>query len=294
MNWWVIVNPAAGKRREDAHARTRRIMAEHGEGAHIRVTESEIDVARAVDEGVTDGRTHFVVAGGDGTINLTVDALLRHTWETPPTLAILPAGTGSDFIRTFGIPQDMDKAADHLQGTDTYLADAGVVEGEWGDRYFLNEAQAGVGAHAARNAGRFAFLGTGRYTAAFWTGLPRFPVADVAVTVGERGYEGPALDVVAANGQFFAGGMNIAPKATVVDGEADVQVFAVSRKRQAFSIFPRVMKGMHLSHPQVRRLTGPEFQIDTDPLWPVEVDGEYLGSTPLRGRILRGALQIKI
>ena len=52
------------------------------------------------------------------------------------------------------------------------------------------------------------------------------------------GGEGTAINVVAANAQFFGGGLNIAPKAMLTDGEFDVQVFTGPR-RQVFSLLPR-------------------------------------------------------
>ena len=67
--------------------------------------------------------------GGDGSVNAVVNELMAHEWETPPTLGILPAGTGCDLLRTFGISQKLDEAAGHLAGDATYLIDVGVVSG---------------------------------------------------------------------------------------------------------------------------------------------------------------------
>lgn len=293
MTWWAVVNPAAGKRSENAEERTRRVLALHRVDAEVRVSDSAHHADELVSEGVALGHDRFIAVGGDGTVHLAVNALMRHHWAEPPTLAILPAGTGSDFIRTFGIPQDMEKAAARLDGDDTYQTDVGLAIGSWGERYFLNEVQAGVGAEAARRAARLTRLGTSRYTLAFWLSLPAFPYAEVELRVGDKHHRGRAIDVVCANGQFFAGGMNIAPRATVVDGQADVQVFATA-KSQALTVFPRVIKGMHLSHPTVRRFEGSEFSLETDPPWPVEADGEYLGTTPLRGHMIAGAIKFKI
>ena len=101
--------------------------------------------------------------------------MLRDPWDEPPTLGILPAGSGCDFVRTFGIPQDLEAAARHLTGEATCLVDVGVAEGSWGVRRFLNVLDIGVIAatvHTAERATRR--LGRYRYKAAFWVTLPLF------------------------------------------------------------------------------------------------------------------------
>jgi YegS/Rv2252/BmrU family lipid kinase len=292
MSWFVLVNPAAG-RGKDVIGRTRAALVEHEVAAEIVISESAGHLRSLVDDAVADGRRRFVAVGGDGTVNLVVDALLRHAWEEPPTLGVLPAGTGCDLMRVFGLPQSIEGAVSHLLGDEVYVADAAVLTGEWGDRHFINIAQAGIGAAAAKMSDRMSGLGKLRYTAAFWMTLPRFRSAVCQLSAGGRSFEGEAIAVILANGQFFASGMNVAPKASLMSGEFDLQVFAV-RKRHAFTLFPRVRYGLHLNHPRVKRFRAGAFRLETDDPWPLEVDGEYLGSTPVEGRILPGAVALKI
>jgi len=291
-DWYVMVNPAAG-RGTDLVERTHRALALHGTTGTVVASDSPEHVVELIGEAVADGRRRFVAVGGDGTVNLVVNALLVHDWTRPPTLGILPAGTGCDFVRVFGISQDMEQAARHLAGEETYRSDAAVLEGEWGRRYFINIAQAGIGAASATTADRIAFLRGLRYQTAFWLTLPGFRRTDVTLRVGKREYRGDAISVILANGQFFGNGMNVAPKATVVSGVIDAQVIS-ARKRQAPLLMRKAARGLHLGHREVHRLRGREFLLETKDPWPVEADGEYLGLTPLSGRVLPGALDIKI
>jgi len=287
-----MVNPAAG-RGTDLPARTSAALDSRGIGAEVTASRSAEHVAELITGAIERGHRRFVAVGGDGTVNLVVNALLAHPWEEPPTLGILPAGTGCDFVRVFGIPQDVEAAAGHLQGEDAYRSDAGVLEGEWGTRYFLNIAQAGIGAASAITADRLSWLRGLRYQSAFWINLPGFRRTTIDLTVGNRAYDGEAISVIFANGQFFGNGMNIAPKATLTSGEIDAQVIS-ARKRQAPLLMRKAARGLHLTHPQVKRLRGASFSLATTEPWPVEADGEYLGNTPVTGRILPGVLDIKI
>jgi len=293
VTWWIVVNPGAGHGRDIA-ARARAALDVYGIEATLHVSESAEHVSHLIGEGVAAGATRFGGVGGDGTVNLVVDALMRLEWPEPPCLGILPAGSGCDFIRTFGIPQEMERAAGHFAGDDTYRVDVAHLEGPWGDRYFLNVAESGLGAAVIALADRLpARLGAVRYKLAIWPTLLPFPRAEILLEAAGRTYQGPAVLVVFANAQYFGGGMNVAPRASLVDGRLDIQIFE-GPKRVAVVLQPRLTRGTHLSHKAVRRFEAPTFTLQTDPEWPVEADGEHLGSGPLTGRVLPGAIDVKV
>jgi len=288
----VLVNPRAGRRRANT--------AEIAEALHrfrvphtIQVIDGIDAMRHAVIEVARSGR-QIVVAGGDGTFRLAAATLVESglAADAKP-LGILPVGTGCDFLRTFGITPTLEAAAERLAGPETYRVDVGRLQGEWGTRLFLNVAQAGAGAAAAETAPRIPrFLGPVRYPIAFGARLPRFPATTVRFSGGYT-YESRALAVIMANAQFFAGGWNVAPKAMLVDGELDVQVIDAS-KRAAPALVPRIVRGVHLGHPAVTRRSLSAFRLETDVPWPIEADGDLVGSTPVDVSVLRQVLTVKI
>jgi diacylglycerol kinase (ATP) len=263
--------------------------------SHDQVVPRSVDETRgAIRDGVSRGFTHFAVAGGDGTVNLAVNQLLALDLDEKPTLGVLPGGTGCDLLRTFALPQDLAGAAQHLATDDVYDIDVVTLEGSWGLRYYVNVAQVGVGAAAAETAVKInRRLGPIRYPLAFGVRLPRFPRAQVTVTTERRTHTADALAVIMANAQFFAGGWNVAPRATLMDGVVDIQVIS-ARKSQAPGLVPKVIKGTHLADPSVRRFEAAEFTIETDVPWPLEADGDLVGNTPVRGRVVSAAIRLKI
>lgn len=290
--WLVVVNTVAG-RSAVSPATVRAALESAGVDARIETPEGREAAVEVISAGARDGFEHFAAVGGDGTVNLLANVLLSNGMETP-VIGVLPAGTGCDLLRTFGIPQDLAAAATHLVGDQVYPIDVATLEGSWGTRYFVNVAQTGVGAAAAQTAPRLGRrLGAARYPLAFAARLPGFPRANVTVETDRRTYESGALAVILANAQFFAGGWNVAPKATLVDGVLDLQIID-ARKRQAPALVPKVIKGTHLRDRTVRRLSTSHFKVETDVVWPVEADGDYLGNTPVSGRVVPAALRLKI
>ena len=293
MRWLLIVNPAAGSRSFDVTSLPDRLAARSID-AEIRVTRSAADTVTVVSEAQDRGIRQFAAVGGDGTAHHVLNAVMRREPAERQTLAILPTGSGTDFIRTFGHSSDMDAAIDRLADVDRYPIDIGLIEGDFPSRYFLNAANAGVAAASVLAAQRLPrAVGSMRYTTAFWAALAQFSRADAVVQVDHHRFEGEAINIVVANGQFFGGGLNIAPRATLVDGVFDVQVFS-GPKRNAFSIMPRLAFGTHLTHRAVRRYVGATVAIDVPDTWPIEADGEMLGSGPIAIRTIPNAIEFAI
>lgn len=291
--WLVLVNPYASRGRR-AKDRSEAALRERGIPAAVVEVDGLGALREAVDRAAGQGKRRFVAVGGDGTVNVVVNTLLRHRWVRPPVLGVLPAGGGCDLLRTFGIPDRIGPAADRLAAGHSYPVDVGLAIGEWGRRFFVNVASVGVTAAAATNASRLpGRWGSFRYVAAAVGALPGFRRCRIRVEAGHRLFEGSALAVICANGQFFGGGFNIAPRASMVDQLLDVQVIA-ARKREAGRLVTKARRGGHLTDPAVRRYTASEVRIETAHPWPVELDGEPVGTTPVILRTLSGRIVLNV
>ena len=277
MRWQVIINPSAGSRTFNS-TNLPELFSERGIDADIHTSTDIGEVSGVISAAQGRGVSHFAGVGGDGTAHHLLNAMMANQPQERQTLALIPAGSGGDFVRTFGHSSDTQTAVDRLGDMDRYGIDIGRIEGSFGSRYFLNAANAGVAAASVRTAERLPrSIGTMRYTTAFWAALARFRQAGVIVDTDRHRFDGEAINVVVANGQFFGGGLNIAPRATLVDGEFDVQVFSGPR-RNAFTVMPRLLFGSHLTHRAVRRYVGRTITINVPDAWPVEADGELLGT----------------
>jgi diacylglycerol kinase (ATP) len=295
VKWFGVVNPHAGAKGSpysEVVSEARRL----GFDCTFVESESGEHIGAMVETAIGSGVTGIVSVGGDGTANLVLNAIMASNTNERFTMGIVSSGSGSDFVRTFGhkvgIREGMSRIAG--SGIDVYPVDIGLVSGDFGDRFFLNALTSGVTAASVAKAGSLPrWVGSTRYTAAFWIALWSFPNAEISVSAGRSHFEEDAITVVVANGQFFGGGLNIAPRSVLGDGKMDVQVFRGPR-RQAFSVMPRVKMGTHLTHKSVQRFTGAEIEIDVPMSWPVEVDGEILGWGPVTVEVVPRAIDIVI
>ena len=295
MKWFGVINPRAGKTKspyEEVVSAAQRL----GFDCVFEESTSADHIGTLVRTAIDKGATGFVSVGGDGTANLVVDAVMSAGSDQRFTLGIVSSGSGSDFIRTFGHRNRIEEGISRLARTDIdrYPVDVGLASGSFGERYFLNALTSGVTAASVARAETLPrWIGSTRYTAAFWIALWKFRNTEVRVRVDRNRFEDDAIAIVVANGQFFGGGLNISPRSVLGDGKMDVQVFRGPR-RQAFSVMPRVKMGTHLTHRGVRRFSGSAIHIDVPKSWPVEVDGEILGWGSVDIQVVHDAIDFVI
>ena len=291
--WLVLVNLNAGRKAIDP-GRVTKALNDAGVEFDLQIPESAAEMTGTIASAAARGLWRLAVVGGDGTTSLAANAILNGEWARRPVLGVLPGGTGGDLLRTFGLPQNLEEAAGHLVGDAVYPIDVGRLDGAWGVRYFVNVAQAGVGAAAAVTAGGMSrSWGKGRYPLAFVRRLPGFPAARLAVQMASRAHDGRGLAAIFANGQFFAGGWNVAPRSSLNDGRLDLQLIDC-KKSYAVRLVPKIIKGVHLTDPAVRRYATGSFELVTTPIWPIEADGDPVGNTPVSVSVVPGALDLKI
>ena len=299
----VIVNSHAGRRHVGEEIpELERNLRSRGLGYRLLRTDVPGDATRMAAEAVRGGGRFVVAVGGDGTVHEVVNGLFEDgrpiTEET--VLGVVAAGSGCDFIRTFGLPGDATRACTHLAGDTTYPLDVGRIvyrtsEGGAGSRYFANVAEVGLGAAVANRAERMpARLGQAKYFLGFWLVMPRFKLAQVRVQADRRTFEGPAYLVVVGNAQYYGGGMRISPRSYPGDAILDVLVFK-GPKSDSFTLLPKIYRGDHVPNDHVAELrVRRELTIDADRPLPIEADGEVLGTTPATVEILAQAIRLKL
>jgi diacylglycerol kinase (ATP) len=96
-----------------------------------------------------------------------------------------------------------------------------------------------------------------------------------------------------ANGRFYGGGMHISPKSEPDDGALDVLVMA-GPKTEAFTALPKVYRGTHLPHRNIVELRASRVRVEADPPFPIEADGEHLGTTPATFEVVPLPIQVKL
>ncbi|MEP6755315.1 MAG: diacylglycerol kinase family protein [Chthonomonadales bacterium] len=289
----VILNPKSG--RGDGRQNADRLKSLLAESASILgpPIETEVHVTTSASESTelarslaTDPKRIVAAAGGDGTLHQVVRGMVGGV----SPLGIIPLGTGNDFVRTVGIPQDLKLAVQTLFNGVLQPLDIGTVNG----LPFINVARSGFDAVVAERVNRgFRYLkGAAAYNAGILSTLFRFKPSNVKIIIDDQVWEGRAMLCSVANAQYYGGGMRIAPNAQIDDGLLDLVILKETGLLEFLLAFPRVFKGTHIDHPKITILQGRNIRVVTDPPQPIFVDGEVIGKTPAEYSIIPAALQV--
>lgn len=244
------------------------------------------------------GATLVVAVGGDGTVNEVVNGLAG-TEEAE--LAVLPHGTGWDFVRTFGIPRDLEGAVGVALRGETRTIDLGRAAyrtwaGAEARAWFANVASAGISGAIAQRANETSKALGGKISY-YWATLAvflRWQTGELRVTVDGETRAGRMIDVMACNGRYLGGGMMMCPEAEPDDGLFDCLLIGDVTKRDLLLTLPKSYRGRHLPHPRLELLRGRTVTVDADEPLPVELDGEQPGTTPARFELVPRALRLRV
>ena len=293
------MNPAAaggttGKRwPEIAHR-----AAQRGLDGDSLISERPGQLTALAADAVAKGATQLVVVGGDGSVNEVVNGIAD---AEGVELAVIPRGTGWDFVRTFDIPRDLDAAVDVALNGVVREIDLGVVTyrtwgGEDARSVFANVASAGISGAIAQRANESS-KALGGKVSYYWATLSVFfgwQTGEMRVSVDGESRSGKMIDAVVCNGRYLGGGMMMCPEAEPDDGVFDVLLIGDVTKRDLLLVLPKTYKGNHLPHPRLELLRGKVVTVESAEPLPIELDGEQPGTTPARFEVLPRALRLRV
>lgn len=244
----------------------------------------------------------IALVGGDGTVNEVANGLIAddRPLRADLTLGIIPRGTGADFVRTLGIPRDLEGAAERLAMGKVREIDVGKVryhspDGSEAVRYFLNEGEIGMGAAASdrvnrsskRLGGRLSFL-----RATLITALSYRPHLVNLSLDGAPAQQMLLTNVWLANGQYSGGGIRMAPRARLDDGLLDVVCIGSLSRLQTVIFLPKLRSGAFIDLPQVTYLTARRIEAESEVPVLIEVEGEAIGSLPATFELIGERLKV--
>lgn len=276
---------SGGQHRRDEVAAAASRLSAAGWRADL-LTSGKIDeLSAGAREAVDSGVDMLVVAGGDGTINVAAQYLAHRD----TVLGILPCGTANVWAKEFGIPLNLSKATDVLLNGEVAQVDLGRANG----RYFLFIASVGFDALVARGVRTQdkRRLGKAAYVLAALAKALELRGEEVTMRVDGRVLRRRVLMVAASNLRQYGGVVEIAPEAFADDGLLDVSIFRGQDLFAALRHAIRVLLRRHRQNAEAELLRAREIQIEARNSLPLELDGDYVGTTPVTICVDPGALR---
>ncbi len=276
----VIVNPTAGGGRAGRLVPWLRERLGPRSEARLEITDRAGQAERLAGQAASN-HDRIIAVGGDGTVQEVINGMLA---GEDASLGIVPMGSGNDLARSIGLPTEPNAAWTAAVGEGVRPLDLGRARngGERG-RWFGSAGgigfDAGVAAAMANRSGWQ--RGPAGYLLTTLTELRRFANREVELVVDGTTILRRVLFIAIANGEYYGGGMRIAPGALTDDGLLDVCVVGDISRLTALRQLPNLYRGTHVAHPQVELLRARTLSIEGDARTLVHLDGEPFGTLPL-------------
>ena len=269
----------------------RELLNKKGIKFHYFQTKQISDVDEIIKKYNNPSEFQYCSIGGDGSLNALVNSLMKNN-ITMPEVSCLPGGSGSDFIRTFALPQNIEEAVEHLIFDNSYEVDVGLIKNETDVKYFINVLNIGFLASTVEVSEKFPNLFRAfRYPLSFWIKIITARAKEMNISNDKYEFKGMAFNICVCNAQYFGGGWNISPKSSLQDGLFNIQVFAVT-KLKAMQIFFLAKKGLHLKESSVKLKRLSKLTVNSKD--PIEIDGDFFGYGPAEIFIKKRAIRFKI
>jgi YegS/Rv2252/BmrU family lipid kinase len=309
----VIVNPASadGATREKWPKIASDLRTHFGSFA-VEFTESVGQAQTLAADAAKRGAKLIIACGGDGTISEVANGIIDSGAEAE--LGILPAGTGSDFRRSIGLPKSVAAAARTLRDGRAKTIDAVRVTfindaGERETRYSINVASFGMSTEvldraASGGAKKWVPAFTPRKvtsklsyaTATVQTTLAATP-AEVLVQIDDEAERRLRVaEFCVANARYYGGAMKVAPDAKLDDGYFDVVTIGDANSFRLLTNAPRLYFGAHLRMSEVTHTLAKQVvarPANKEKEVRVELDGEVVGRLPSTFQIVPHVLRVR-
>jgi diacylglycerol kinase (ATP) len=284
--WAVVVNPISGEGKGEIYgARVTTFLAQRKISYQFISGTSAAQTSQGLAEFLaqTPHCQGVIAVGGDGLAHLT----LQHLATKQIPLAIIPAGTGNDLVRSLGWPLDnLDVILEGIISETPELIDLGLVNNEW----FGAILSTGFDSIVNERANRMNWpKGPAKYNFAIARELPGFKPRHYKIELDDYEFETEAMLIAVANGRSYGGGMQVCPQAKLQDGLFDVMILRPISKLEFLRVFPKVYAGTHVDHPAVDMYRTKRINIHAQAVG--YSDGERLGSLPVSATCVPSALR---
>lgn len=288
----VIINPVSG---QEDDGQLRQMIEDRLNAAQIsyevRETQGENDALGWAEQAAPEGFEVVIVAGGDGTVMEAVSGLIKSGVSLP--LAQIPSGTANLLARALLIPTDPQAALELIFTGKQEKLDVGYLPDE--QRYFSLMAGAGYDARLIKDASRKLknSLGFAAYLLTGVKNLFGLPRSRIELEIDGQQHHFRAHTVLVINvGQIGSNLVTLGPDIYPHDGKLNLAVFSSISWLGAIRILFLILTRQFVGHSDLSYFSASKIRVSAYPPLPTQIDGEPLGTTPLRVEIIPNGISL--
>jgi len=293
-SFFIVVNPYSGNSNfKKTWERITYVLKLKNINFSYSFTEYRKHEVILVDKAIEQGYRNIISVGGDGTLHHVVNGIMKQRYikTSKIKLGVIPLGTGNDWIRTYNIPNSIEKSIDVILKNTTVLQDIGCITLLNGKKeYFNNLAGTGYDGYVVKNLnylkkmGSLAFLVSGLYS------LFSYKKTKYKIIINNKTINKQCLMILFGICKYSGGGLRVTKDPNPKDGLLDITIVKnISFLDLLFNI-PKLYNGDIIHHRKVTNYKTRELKILDNYNSTIEADGEIIGNGSLNVTIKQNAV----
>ena len=282
-SWFIIANPIAGNQKFSKQWKEiQQLLNSKNIDYSFIFTQFSKHEIELVQNAIQQGFRNIISVGGDGTLHNIVNGVMmqRYVKSSDITIAVLPIGTGNDWIKTYNIPNNIKKAIDIISERKTILQDIGQIEIATGKiSYFNNVAGLGYDGYIAKKLQELKRLGPISYLIAGIYGFLFYKKSIFKIAMNQTIIETTCLMTMVSICKFSGGGMQFSKKGDPIDGLFDITIVKNITLLDLILNIKKLYNGKIVAHPKVATYKTNKIIVDPQNSKPfIQADGELIGT----------------
>lgn len=298
-SWFIIVNPIAGNLKfSTAWKKIQLLLDVRKINYSFAVTLYSRHEVELVQNAIQKGFRNIISVGGDGTLHHVVNGIMiqRYVKSSDITIGVIPLGTGNDWIKTYNIPNNIEKAIELIHYKKTILQDIGVANTENNKvSYFNNVAGLGYDGYTVNKLKKMKSFGAVAYLLSGLAGFLFYKKTIFKINFNSKSIETNCLMTMVGVCKFSGGGMQFTKDVNTTDGLLDITIFKNLNIFDLISNIKKLYNGHIVHHKKVETYkTNLITVIPRTSKTYIQADGELIGVGKVTFKIISKAINFVI
>jgi len=298
-SWFVIVNPISGNLKFSTIWRKIQLLLDVRKiNYSFAVTLYSRHEVELVQNAIQKGFRNIISVGGDGTLHHVVNGIMiqRYVKSSDITIGVIPLGTGNDWIKTYNIPNNIEKAIELIHYKKTILQDIGVANTENNKvSYFNNVAGLGYDGYTVNKLKKMKSFGAVAYLLSGLAGFLFYKKTIFKINFNSKSIETNCLMTMVGVCKFSGGGMQFTKDVNTTDGLLDITIVKNLNIFDLISNIKKLYNGHIVHHKKVETYkTNLITVIPRASKTYIQADGELIGVGKVTFKIISKAINFVI
>lgn len=282
-SWFIIANPTSGNRNFSKQWKEiQQLLNNKNIDYSFAFTQFSKHEIELVQNAINKGFRNIISIGGDGTLHNVVNGIMlqRYVKTSDITIGVIPLGTGNDWIKTYNIPNSIEKAVEIIHRKKTILQDIGVLKTDAKNvTYFNNVAGLGYDGYIVNKLKSLKKFGSISYVLAGIYGLLFYKKSIFKIIFDDKIIETNCLMTIFGICKFSGGGMQFTKDVNSADGLFDITIAKNLTFFDMIINLPKLYSGNIIHHKKVETYKTKEITVIPKNSKPfIQADGELIGT----------------